>query len=113
MKTYKEERPWGDFEQFCHNEKTTVKIISVKPNSKLSLQYHNHREEFWRILEGKGQVVLGEEIINTKKGASFFIPKKIKHRIITKNASLKVLEISFGNFDEKDIVRLEDQYNRK
>ena len=113
MKKYIEERPWGKFEQFCHNEKVTVKIITVKPDSKLSLQYHNNRDEFWRIIEGEGQIVLKEEIINVKVGDEFFVPKKAKHRIATSNNSLKVLEISFGEFDEKDIVRLEDEYNRK
>ena len=113
MKKYTEERPWGKFEQFCHNEKVTVKIISVKPNSQLSLQYHDYRDEFWRIIKGSGQIILKEELINVKIGDEFFIPKKTKHRIITKNNNLKVLEISFGEFDEKDIVRLEDKYNRK
>ena len=113
MKKYIEERPWGRFEQFCHNEKVTVKIITVKPDSKLSLQYHNHRDEFWKIIEGRGQIILGEELINVKIGDEFFIPKKTKHRIITNNNSLKVLEVSFGEFDEKDIVRLEDKYHRK
>jgi len=113
MKKYTEERPWGKFEQFCHNEKVTVKIITVKPDSKLSLQYHNHRDEFWRIVEGSGQIILGEELIDVKVSDEFFIPKKTKHRIITNNNSLKVLEVSFGEFDEKDIVRLEDKYNRK
>ena len=113
MKKYTEERPWGRFERFCSNEKVTVKIITVKPNSRLSLQYHNHRDEFWKIVEGIGQIILGEELVDVEVGDEFFIPKKAKHRIITNNNSLKVLEISFGEFDEKDIVRLEDKYNRK
>ena len=113
MKKYIEEKPWGKFEQFCFNEKVTVKIITVQPNSKLSLQYHNHRDEFWRILEGNGQIILKEELVNVKVGDEFFIPRKVKHRIIAGDNSLSVLEISFGGFNEKDIVRLEDEYNRK
>lgn len=113
MKKYSENRPWGHFEQFCHHEKTTVKIIHVKPNSKLSLQYHNQREEFWKVIKGSGQIILGEKIIETKEGDEFFIPKKEKHRIMTTNNEIKIMEISFGNFDEKDIVRIEDDYSRK
>ena len=113
MKKYTEERPWGRFERFCSNEKVTVKIITVKPNSRLSLQYHNHRDEFWRITEGNGQIILKEELINVKVDDEFFIPKKTKHRIITNKDGLKVLEISFGESDEEDIVRLEDKYHRK
>ena len=112
MDKYKEERPWGNFEQYCHNEKCTVKIISVNPNEKLSLQYHHHRDEFWKIIEGKAKIVLGEETLNGKKGDEFFIPKKSKHRIMTEKSNVKIMEISFGKFDENDIVRLEDKYKR-
>lgn len=44
MKIYKEERPWGNFERFTHNEISTVKILTVNPNEELSLQYHHNRE---------------------------------------------------------------------
>lgn len=113
MEKYAENRPWGNFEQFCKNEKVTVKIISVKPNEELSLQYHNNREEFWKILFGEGKIIVGEKIFEAKEGDEFFIPLKVKHRIITEKSSLKLMEISFGEFDEDDIVRLEDKYNRK
>ena len=112
MDKYSEERPWGKFEQFCHNEEVTVKIITVKSDSKLSLQYHHNRDEFWRVIEGCGQIVLGEETINAKKDDEFFIPKKTKHRMMTTNSTLVIMEISFGKFDEADIVRLEDVYER-
>ena len=46
MKTYTAERPWGKFEQFCKNEKTTVKILTVNPNGELSLQFHHNRDEW-------------------------------------------------------------------
>ena len=44
---------------------------------------------------------------------SLKIGKKIKHRIINKTKKkVKVLEIALGNFDEMDIIRYEDKYNR-
>lgn len=113
MKKYTEERPWGKFEQFCQNEEVTVKIITVRPDSKLSLQYHNYRDEFWRVIEGTGQIILGDKTIEVKVGDEFIIPKKTNHRMITIGHVLKVMEISFGKHDEKDIVRLDDEYNRK
>ena len=109
---YIEERPWGSFEQFTTNEISTVKILNVKSNSKLSYQYHNNRTELWRIIEGEGTIVLDDKELQAKKGDEFIIPKKAKHRIITAENELKVLEISFGEFDETDIVRLSDKYGR-
>ena len=113
MEKYKEERPWGDFEQYCKNQQCTVKIITVKPQEELSLQYHNHRDEFWKVIKGKAQITLGDKIIEAKEGDEFYIPKKTKHRITTKESQVKILEISFGEFDENDIIRLEDKYKRK
>lgn len=112
MKIYKENRPWGNFERFCKNENTTVKILQVNPNEQLSLQFHRYRNEFWKVIDGEGSVTLGEEVKSAKKGDVFHISKETTHRISTTNSSLRILEISFGHFDEEDIVRLEDKYNR-
>lgn len=109
---FTEHRPWGNFEQFCQNTPCTVKIINVKPNEELSLQYHTHRNEFWKVIEGEGIVVINEEQRLSKPGDEFVIPAKTKHQIKTRNKPMRLLEVSFGHFDEKDIVRLSDKYNR-
>ena len=111
-KKYIEQKPWGQFEQFTHNEPVTVKIITVNPNQALSLQYHHNREEFWKVIFGKGEVTIGDTICQAQEGDEFFIAHGQKHRIQTNSSLVKVLEISFGDFDENDIVRLEDKYNR-
>jgi len=112
MKTYTEERPWGNFEQFTHNEISTVKLLNVKANEQLSLQYHHKREEFWRVISGSATITVGEIEHTATAGDEFFIPKKTKHRITTTDDSVCILEISFGVFDEEDIVRLDDKYQR-
>ncbi len=112
MKKYKEERPWGQFEQFSKNEKVTVKILRVNPNEELSLQFHHNRDEFWRVLEGTGDIVIGKETQTGKKGDEFFIPRETNHQIKAYASSISILEISFGDFDEDDIVRLSDKYHR-
>jgi mannose-6-phosphate isomerase-like protein (cupin superfamily) len=48
-----------------------------------------------------------------QKGDEFFIPKETVHQIKTSDSSVSILEIAFGNFDENDIVRLKDKYNRE
>ena len=112
MKTFKEERPWGNFERFCQNEKATVKILHVNPHEAFSLQFHHNRDEFWKVIEGTGNILIGNETRTGKKGDEFFIPSETKHQIKTSDASLSIMEISFGDFDENDIVRLEDKYKR-
>lgn len=101
-------RPWG---KYTIIEKT--KIIEVKPNSKLSLQYHNHRDEFWQILSGSGKITIGEETFEAQEGNKFTIPKGVKHRVESYEKGLTFLEVATGEVDEGDIVRIEDEYGRE
>lgn len=105
-------RPWGLFKQFALNEKCTVKILEINPKQELSLQKHKNRIENWYFLED-GIVQLGNKKIKLKKGQLIKIPKGKPHRIIAGKKKTRVLEISFGNFNEKDEIRLEDKYGRK
>ena len=104
-------RPWGGFEPFVLNEKCTVKILKVKANGVLSLQKHKRRREMWYFLTD-GWVQIGTKKKRVKKGERVVVGKGVAHRIFSKGGKVEVLEISFGTFDEKDEVRLEDKYGR-
>jgi len=112
MKTLTVKKPWGQFDQFTHNEITTVKILSVNSSNSLSLQYHEQRTEFWRIISGHPVVTVGENINNANPGDEFMIEKLQPHQLEALNDDVQVLEIAYGNFDEEDIVRIKDKYGR-
>jgi mannose-6-phosphate isomerase-like protein (cupin superfamily) len=105
-------KPWGSEDQFTLNEKTTVKILKVKAGAKLSLQFHSKRSEFWKVLAGKVSAILDDKTLILEKDAELEIPVGAKHRVEAKDGDAEILEISFGDFDEEDIVRLEDSYGR-
>lgn len=109
---YFEKRPWGAFTKFADNEKVTVKIITVNPGQAFSLQTHSHRDEFWKIISGNGTVVIGDESFPVESGKEFDIPRNTKHRLTAGDTEVMFLEIARGEFDEQDIVRLEDNYGR-
>jgi len=111
-KVFQVERPWGDFRQFTHNDLSTVKIITIKPNEMLSLQSHKHRTEFWHIIAGRGIVEIGETKKNTVTGDEHAIPIGAKHRLSAGPEGVQVLEIAIGDFDEEDIIHYEDKYGR-
>ncbi len=111
-KTFTEKRPWGEELWITKNSPSMVKIISVNPGEALSLQYHNDRDEYWHILSGDGTATIGSDLIPLKGGQDCFIPRLTKHRLTGGTARLVLLELAFGQFDEKDIVRLEDRYGR-
>lgn len=113
------ERPWGSFENLKtgENQNWHVKIINVLAGKRLSLQSHKKRDELWIVLEGGGVASvedLDKKHITDHKlnvGDKVFISKKAKHRLAAKYP-LKILEISFGKFDENDIIRYEDDFGR-
>ena len=111
-KPFQVNRPWGSFRQFTHNTLSTVKIIFVKNEEAFSLQYHNKRTEFWRILSGSPEITIGEVVVRANPGDEFEIPLKTNHRIRAVAGDAEILEISSDDFDEEDIIRIEDKYGR-
>ncbi len=112
MNVKKDIRPWGSFRQFTENETSTIKIIKVEAGKKLSLQYHDKRDEFWVVLAGNPVISIDETVKQAAVGEEFFIPRRMKHRIEALENNVQILEIAFGDFEENDIVRIEDVYGR-
>lgn len=108
-----EDKPWGAYDRYTFNEVSTVKIIRVAPGSRLSLQCHKEREELWVALDDGLKVEIAGELHALQVDEEITVPKGAVHRM--SNASereARVLEISFGVFDEEDIERLEDDHGR-
>jgi len=118
MPYYFEERPWGSFEILIDNPSYKVKRIYVKPGHRLSLQYHNKRDENWVIVQGKANVQLDRDGENCKvyeRGESLYISRFTPHRVSCySDEDLIFIETQTGEyFGEDDIVRLEDDFDRK
>ena len=137
------ERPWGGFLVINENQaqefankffdgidieslkiggKLSSKILVVKPNSKLSWQYHNRREEIWKVFKGKVGISRSHDnnqnaIVNLDEGDQLKLEKGERHRLIGLDDYAVLAEIwqhTDSNYpsDENDIVRLDDDYGR-
>ncbi len=107
------ERPWGQFQQLVSNERVTVKIITVQPGHRLSLQKHGHRGEFWQVLDVPIDITVDERQWVAQPGEQVWVPCGAVHRMGNSGSEPgRLLEIAFGDFDEADIERLEDDYAR-
>lgn len=105
-------RPWGNFKRFTLNRPSTVKIITVNEGQAISLQTHEHRDEFWYVISGEGTVHIGGNDMHATPGTSFYCHRGEQHRVTGGTGGTIFLEIAFGDFDERDISRLEDRYGR-
>ncbi|HET8804240.1 MAG TPA: phosphomannose isomerase type II C-terminal cupin domain [Aequorivita sp.] len=108
-------RPWGQYWVLEDTKSYKVKRIEVNPGGRLSYQYHHHRAEVWTIVKGVGRVTLDGEVKDYSPGEVAIIPQGAKHRIENPGSEPCVfIEVQHGTyFGEDDIVRLEDDYERK
>lgn len=107
------ERPWGRFQQFSLNEASTVKTITVEPGQRLSLQRHARRSELWQVLDGPLEVTVDDRTWQAGPGELVWVPVGAVHRLANPTGVTgRILELGFGEFDEADIERLEDDYSR-
>ena len=111
-----------DIENLKIGGKLSIKILVVKPNSKLSWQYHHRRAEIWRVY--KGEVGVSRSFDDNQKplkklitGDQIKLKKGERHRLIGLNDYAVLAEIwqhtdPNNPSDENDIVRLSDDYGR-
>ena len=138
------DRPWGGFyvidekqsQEFANiffnnldvsklslSGKLSPKILVIKPNKRLSWQYHHRRSEIWSVIRGnilvsKSDDDIEKKLINLKVGEQIEIAKEERHRIIGTDKYALVAEIWIhmdkdNPSDEEDIVRIKDDFDRK
>ena len=138
------ERPWGGFfvleekdaQRFSNiyfegydvaslrkAGKLSPKILLVKPQARLSWQYHHRRAETWRVISGPVGVIRSfndeqKPMIMHYEGANITIKKGERHRLIGLDTWGVVAEFwqhtdAMSPSNEDDIVRLQDDYARE
>lgn len=107
-------RPWGSYESFSQGAHYQVKRLIVKPQARISVQYHHHRSEHWVVISGMAKVRVGDQYLTLSENQSIFIPVGVVHSLENPgDINLEVIEVQSGTYlGEDDIVRLEDHYGR-
>ena len=86
----------------------------VKPQKRLSLQKHFHRNEHWIVVSGTAKVTVGKEEYLVRPNESTYIKMGEIHRLENPGKIPVVLiEAQVGEYTgEDDIMRIEDDFNR-
>jgi mannose-6-phosphate isomerase-like protein (cupin superfamily) len=137
------ERPWGGFlvidesqAQAFSNKffkgldvnslkiggKLSPKILIVKPESRLSWQYHNRRAEIWQVFKGSAGIIRSDtdeenEMKVYNEDDQIVLEQGERHRLIGLDDYCVVAEIwQHTNkdypSDEEDIIRVQDDFGR-
>lgn len=109
------DKPWGHELIWALTDRYVGKIIFIEAGKRLSLQYHEQKEESIFVLEGRMILHLedsdGEiQTIEMEHGDSRRIPVGARHRF-TAVEDTTLLEVSSPEIE--DVVRLEDDFGRE
>lgn len=136
-------RPWGGFlvidetqaQEFSNkffkgldvnnlkiSGKLSPKILIIKPNARLSWQYHNRRAEIWQVYKGAAGIIRSDsdeenEMKVFKEGDQIILKQVERHRLIGLDDYCVVAEIWQHTdvnhpSDEDDIIRVQDDFGR-
>ena len=106
-------KPWGHEIVFAENERYAGKILHIEGGHRLSLQYHERKDETLYVLTG--EVYLLVEVDGIMKelllrpGEAHRIQAGVRHRMRADRAC-ELVEVSTPELT--DVVRLEDAYGR-
>ncbi|MCF7845995.1 MAG: cupin domain-containing protein [Candidatus Peribacteraceae bacterium] len=115
MKPKIKPKPWGREIWFAAAKGYAGKILEVRKGARLSLQFHERKEETQFLFSGRIRLTFGADAkkLRTKilkPGDSFHIPPKMIHRIEGLAPLSKIFEVSTSELD--DVIKLDDDYGR-
>ena len=108
------EKPWGYELIWALTDRYVGKIIFIEAGKRLSLQYHEEKDESIFVLEGRMVLHLedadGElQPIEMEQGDSARVPVGARHRFAA-TEDTKLVEVSSPEIE--DVVRVEDDFGR-
>ena len=143
IKSYDFERPWGGFLVIDETQaqdfsdkffegldvntlkiggKLSPKILIVKPEARLSWQYHERRAEIWQVYKGSPGIIRSDSDLENEmkvynEGEQLILQQGERHRLIGLNDYCVVAEIWQHTdvnhpSDEDDIIRVQDDFGR-
>ena len=109
------EKPWGFELIWAHTPHYVGKILVIEAGKRLSLQYHERKDESIRVQSGRLRLHLedGAGVLRTHDlaaGEHCHIPVGRKHRFEALERT-ELVEVSTPELD--DVVRVEDDFGRE
>ena len=109
------EKPWGNELIWVLTDRYCGKVITIETGRRLSLQYHDHKDEAILVLTGRLRLHIEDDdgAMTTRDmgpGESAHVPVGRRHRFESLER-VEVVEVSTPELD--DVVRIEDDFGRE
>ncbi len=107
-------KPWGSELWFAHTDQYAGKILRVRAGCRLSVQFHEEKDETSFVLSGRVIVSQGEspDALSARElgpGDSWRISPLVVHTLEALEDA-EIIEVSTPQLE--DVIRLEDRYGR-
>jgi mannose-6-phosphate isomerase-like protein (cupin superfamily) len=84
-----ETRKNSDFRRVLYTGKySQLVLMSLKPGEEIGMETHKDVDQFFRIEEGKGKVVIDGVEHSVKNGTGVIVPAGAKHNVVNMSKSL-------------------------
>jgi mannose-6-phosphate isomerase len=108
-------KPWGEERIWVHTDQYAGKVITIEAGKRLSLQYHEAKDEAVYVLSGRLRLHLEDASgkmreLDLGPGESRRVPVGRKHRFEALERT-RLIEVSGPQLD--DVVRVEDDFGRE
>ena len=111
-------KPWGKEVIWAETKDYVGKLLYITEGHKLSLQYHEQKEETILVVSGTLEILVGGKgrrgisTLRLSEGDTYHVTPGTVHRFAASCGTNVVLaEVSTNYLD--DVVRLEDDYDRE
>ena len=112
----KVEKPWGYEVIWANSDRIAGKLLYIKKGHRLSLQYHEKKEEAIYVMQGNLTLITadsqtGKQVESIlKEGSSHHVYPGDVHRFEARESDVTLVEVSTPEL--YDVVRIEDDYKR-
>jgi mannose-6-phosphate isomerase len=108
-------KPWGHEEIWAWTDRYVGKILVIEAGRRLSFQYHETKDEWIHLLEGRLKLTLENddgvvEVREIGPGDSVRVPTGRRHRYEAIE-TCRIVEVSTPELG--DVVRLDDDFGRE
>jgi mannose-6-phosphate isomerase-like protein (cupin superfamily) len=109
------DKPWGHELIWVVTDRYVGKLIAISAGRRLSLQYHEQKDESIYVLTGRLRLHLEDEggtmsVRELGPGESARVPVRRRHRFEAVD-DVELIEVSTPELD--DVVRVEDDFGRE
>ena len=86
-------------------------LMTLRPNEEISSEAHRDNDQFFRIEQGKGKVIINDTLYEVANGDAVIVPAGAQHNVIntSQTEELKLYTIYSPAHHKDGIVRLTKQ----